>query len=60
MPVGSILQFDYADATWEWIRLQEKSVAQLWQTKQGVYRRKERADARDEPMQVQHELAKGL
>ena len=48
------LQFDYAGATsWEWIRLQEKSVAQLWHTKQGVYRRKERADVRDGPMRVQ-------
>ena len=48
------LHFDYADATsWEWIRWQEKSVAQLWRTKQGVYRRKARADVRDEPMQVQ-------
>ena len=46
--------FDYADATsWEWIRWQEKSVAQVWHTKQGVYRRKARADVRDEPMQVQ-------
>ena len=48
------LHFDYADATsWEWIRWQEKSVAQVWHTKQGVYRRKARADVRDEPMQVQ-------
>ena len=48
------LHFDYADATsWEWIRWQEKSVAQVWHTKQGVNRRKARADVRDEPMQVQ-------
>ena len=48
------LHFDYADATsWEWIRCREKSVAQIWHTKQGVYRRKVRADVRDEPMQVQ-------
>ena len=37
------IQFEYADATsWEWIRWQEKSVAQVWHTKYGVYRRKER------------------
>ena len=43
--------FEYADATsWEWIRWQEKSVAQVWHTKYGVYRRKEKADVRDEPM----------
>ena len=48
------LQFDYADAkSWEWIRQQEHNVAQLWHTKQGVYRRKVLADVRDEPMQVQ-------
>ena len=48
------LHFDYADATsWEWICWQEKSVAQVWHTKQGVYRRRVRADVRDEPMQVQ-------
>ena len=46
--------FWLCDATsWEWIRWQEKSVAQVWHTKQGVYRRKARADVRDEPMQVQ-------
>jgi len=48
------LHFEYADATsWEWIRWQEKSVAQVWHTKHGVYQRKERADVRDDPMQVQ-------
>ena len=48
------LHFEYADATsWEWIRWQEKSVAPLWHTKHGVYPRKEKADVRDEPMQVQ-------
>ena len=48
------LYFEYADATsWEWIRWQEKSVAQVWHTKYGVYRRKEKADVRDDPMQVQ-------
>ena len=48
------LHLDYADATsWEWICWQEKSVAQVWHTKQGVYRRRVRADVRDEPMQVQ-------
>ena len=45
------IHFEYADATsWEWIRWQEKSVAQVWHTKYGVYRRKEKADVRDEPM----------
>ena len=48
------LQPDYADAkSLEWIRQQEHNVAQLWHTKQGVYRRKVLADVRDEPMQVQ-------
>ena len=43
--------FEHADATsWEWIRWQEKSVAQVWHTKYGVCRRKEKADVRDEPM----------
>ena len=40
------LPFEYADRTsWEWIRWQEKSVAQVWHTKYGVYRWKEKADA---------------
>ena len=48
------LHFEYADATsWEWIRWQEKSVAQVWHTKHGVYRHKEKADVRDDPVQVQ-------
>ena len=48
------IQFENADATSrEWIRWQEKSVAQVWHTKYGVYRRKEKADVRDDPMQVQ-------
>ena len=43
--------FEYGDATsWEWIRWQEKSVALIWHTKYGVYRRKEKADVRDDPM----------
>ena len=43
--------FEYADATsWEWIRWQEKSVALVWHTKHAVYRRKEKADVRDDPM----------
>jgi len=43
--------FEHADATsWEWIRWQEKSVALVWHTKHGVYRRKEKADVRDDPM----------
>ena len=43
--------FEYADATsWEWIRWPEKSVALVWHTKSGVYRRKEKADVRDDPM----------
>ena len=47
--------FQYADATsWEWIRWQEKSVALVWHTKYGVYRRKEKADVRDDPMLGQH------
>ena len=47
------VHFEYAAATsWEWIRWQEKSVAQVWHTKYGVYRRKEKSDVRDDPMQV--------
>jgi len=45
------IHFEYADATsWKWIRWQEKSVAQVWHTKYGVYRRKEKADVWDDPM----------
>lgn len=52
------LHFECADATsWEWTRWQEKSVAQLWHTKHGVYRRKEKADVRDDPMQDSNEVS---
>ena len=48
------LQFDYADAnSWNWIQQQEHNVAQVWRTKQGVYRRKVLADIRDDPMHAQ-------
>ena len=39
------LQFDHADAnSWKWIHKQEHNVAQVWHTKQGVYRYKVLAD----------------
>ena len=46
--------FEYADATsWEWIRWQEKSVAQVWHTKYGVYRRKEICRSSSEVLAMQ-------
>jgi len=38
-------QFDCLDATlWGWIAHQEHIIAQVWRTKQGVFRRKVLAD----------------
>ena len=47
-------QFDYLDAAaWGWIAHQERITAQVWHTKQGVFRRKVLADVRDDPMRGQ-------
>jgi len=43
-------QFGYLDATsQEWIACHARSIAQVWHTKQGVFRRKVLADVRDDP-----------
>ena len=43
-PGSNLTRANGMSSLWEWIRWQEKSMAQVWHTKQGVYRRKARAD----------------
>lgn len=48
LALSHLFQQNYADATSEeWIRWQEKSVAQIWHTKYEIYRRKKKTDVEE-------------
>ena len=47
-------QLDHLDAlAWQWIDYHKRIAAQVWHTKQGVFRRKPLPDVRDDPMRGQ-------